>query len=237
MKKLPTADDRDAIVADGPDATPDSTQPDEPKVSPFRLVSTLGIAGAVAGLAIVSVFQWAQPRILHHRAEAMKAAVEIVLSGPARYETLYVLDSGLSLEPAAGADTVTAEKVFLGYDEAGNPIGYAILGSEPGYQDFVTLIFGYDVGSRQVLGMRVLDNKETPGLGDKIVKDTVFVNGFTGAVPPLVGMKAGAGTGDASEVDMITGATISSRTVIRIMNHRIEALEPALKAYMDRLEE
>lgn len=215
----------------------ESAVPDEPQVSPYSLIGTLGVAGALAGLAIVLVFQWAQPRILQHRAEAMRAAIEIVLSAPARYETLYVLESGLSTEPAAGADTVTADKVFLGYDDDGRPIGYAIMGSEPGYQDFVTLIFGFDVEEARLLGMRVLDNKETPGLGDKIVKDSGFVSGFVGVTPPLLGVKAGAGVGDASEVDMITGATISSRTVIEIINHRIEALEPALSAYLDGRQE
>ena len=147
MKKLPTVDDRDGGTLARADTG--AVTPEEPKVSSFRLITTLGIAGAVAGLAIVLVFQWAEPRILHHRAEAMKAAIEIVLSGPARYETLYVLEEGLSRDPAPGADTVRAEKVFLGYDAAGTPIGFAIMGSEPGFQDFITLIFGYDVTTRE----------------------------------------------------------------------------------------
>ena len=217
--------------------TVETAAPDEPRVSPVRLIGTLGVSGALAGLAIVLVFQWAQPRILQHRAEAMRAAIEVVLSGPARYETLYVLESGLSTEPETGADTVTADKVFLGYDGDGRPIGYAIMGSEPGYQDFVTLIFGFDVQQARLLGMRVLDNKETPGLGDKIVKDSGFVSGFVGVTPPLLGVKVGVGAGDDSEIDMITGATISSRTVIDIINHRIEALEPALSAYLDERQE
>jgi len=235
VKKLPTVDDRDGGTLARADTG--AVTPEEPKVSSFRLITTLGIAGAVAGLAIVLVFQWAEPRILHHRAEAMKAAIEIVLSGPARYETLYVLEEGLSRDPAPGADTVRAEKVFLGYDAAGTPIGFAIMGSEPGFQDFITLIFGYDVTTRRLLGMQVLDNKETPGLGDKIVKDTAFVGGFVGAVPELVGVKVGRGTGAETEVDMITGATISSRTVIAIINHRIERLEPMLSAYQDGQQE
>ena len=231
MKKLPTVDGREEGIVSTAEAG--GPGPEEPKVSSFQLIATLGIAGAVAGLAIVLVFQWAEPRILRHRAEAMKAAIEIVLDGPARYETLYVLEQGLSPEPPPGADTVRAEKVFLGYDAADAPIGFAILGSEPGFQDFITLIFGYDVTTRRLLGMRVLDNKETPGLGDKIVKDSAFVAEFVGAVPELVGVKARRGSGAETEVDMITGATISSRTVIGIINHRIERLEPMLSAYQD----
>jgi electron transport complex protein RnfG len=80
--------------------------------------------------------------------------------------------------------------------------------------------------------MQVLENKETPGLGDKIEKDASFVAEFDGAKAPLVGVKAGAGVGEPEEVDMITGATISSRAVIEIINHRLERLDPLLRTYV-----
>jgi len=80
-----------------------------------------------------------------------------------------------------------------------------------------------------VLGMKVLESKETPGLGDKIVKDSTFVSAFRGAGAPLVGVKAGQGSGAAGEVHMITGATISSQAVIDIINHRVAALEDPLR--------
>ena len=76
--------------------------------------------------------------------------------------------------------------------------------------------------------MKVLESKETPGLGDKIFKDEGFVSEFEGARTPLLGVKVNQGTGDPHEVDMITGATISSRTVIGTINHRLEALAEAI---------
>jgi RnfABCDGE-type electron transport complex G subunit len=103
-------------------------------------------------------------------------------------------------------------------------MGYAVTGAEPGYQDLISLIFGYSAADGRLLGMKVLESKETPGLGDKIFKDMDFVNGFQGVETPIVGVKQGAATGADDEVDMITGATISSRTVIGIINHRVEAL-------------
>ncbi len=79
--------------------------------------------------------------------------------------------------------------------------------------------------------MKVLESKETPGLGDKIEKDSAFVLQFDGAVTPLLGVKPRDATGDLHEIDMITGATISSRVVIRIINNTIERLGPLLDAY------
>ena len=46
------------------------------------------------------------------------------------------------------------------------------------------------------------------------------IGGFREARAPLAGVKAGAGKGDEEEVDLITGATISSRTVVDIITNR-----------------
>jgi electron transport complex protein RnfG len=195
-------------------------------------MATLALAGALAGLVIVLVFEWADPQIQAHRAAALRAAVFDVLDGPASYRSLYVTPDGLLELAPEGTDTVTAEKVFLGYDETGDPIGYAVTGAEPGFQDFIHLIFGYDAGKGRLLGMKVLESKETPGLGDKIFKDEEFVAQFQGVLAPIEGVKVGAGSGTDNEVDMITGATISSRTVIGIINHRLEALGPTLEEHV-----
>ncbi len=211
-------------------AAPPAGIPDRPDVSSIRLIATLAIAGSVAGLVIVLAFGWANPKIQAHRAEALRAAIQTVLDAPAAVRTYYVTDGALSETPPPGADTITAEKVHLGLDGAGKPVGYAITGQESGFQDAILVIFGYDPADDEVLAMRVLESKETPGLGDKIIKDSAFVAGFESVAAPIRGVKKGAGDGTPDEVDMITGATISSRAVIGIINHRIEALDPLLDA-------
>jgi len=182
--------------------------PAPPSSSPARLVGTLACAGAVAGFLLVLSFQATQPRILAYKEEMLKRAVREVLKEPARFE----------------AKDVAGERVYAGYDAGGKRVGYAIVAAAPGFQDTVRVIFGYDPVTKKLLGMRVLESKETPGLGDKI-EGKAFVKEFEGASTPLVGVKGG-GTGEG--VDMITGATISSRTVIGIINRALERLGPAL---------
>jgi electron transport complex protein RnfG len=94
------------------------------------------------------------------------------------------------------------------------------------------VMFGYDAAARKLIAMRVIANKETPGLGDKIVKDTAFVDAFVDAAAPLNGVKPGRETGAPDEIVMITGATISSRAVIRIINNAIERWQPLMDAYL-----
>lgn len=191
-----------------------------------RLVGTLGGLAAFAGLAIVLVFQWAQPRIEAHRARELAAAVREVLGQPDRYETRWIVEGRLLDSLPAGIDTSAAERVYGGYAEDGRLIGYAVIGERTGYQDVIRLIFGYDPASGRLLGMKVLENKETPGLGAKIATDSSFVAEFHGARPPLRGVKEAAD--EAGEVDMITGATISSEAVIEIINARLESVRGAL---------
>lgn len=206
-------------------------QPAVDEVPSWRLVATLAMAGALAGTLIVGVFQWAEPQILEHQARVLATAADEVLAGPDRVERLFVLPDGLARTAPAGVDTARAEKVYLGFRD-GSPAGFAVVGGKPGFQDIVQVIFGYDPGSNQVLGMRVLDSKETPGLGDKIFKDLRFVRGFEGVLAPIRPVGEGAGTGAPDEAELITGATISARVVVEIINERVAALDDRLASYV-----
>ena len=44
-----------------------------------------------------------------------------------------------------------------------------------GYQDTIRVIYAYSFADRAIVGMQVLESKETPGLGDKIEIDADFV--------------------------------------------------------------
>lgn len=204
------------------------------EVAAGRLLATLGIAGAIAGLLIVIVYGWAQPRIRAHQALVLRAAIEEVLEEPDHYETLFVNGSSLTTSLPPGADSLSAERVYLGFDADNHPIGFAVPGAEPGFQDVISLVFGYDPRTDRLMGMTVMDSKETPGLGDRITSDSNFIGGFKGVTPLLIGVKRGSGKHDKHDVDMITGATISSRAVIRIINDRMEKLQPLLQAYLQK---
>jgi electron transport complex protein RnfG len=206
------------------------TPPAPRQVASWRLVFTLSVAGALSGLLLVFVYHGTQPTIRAHKAERLRKAIEEVLGAPDRYETLYVVNGALAPAPPAGGDPEELERVYVGYAANADPVGVAIVGAAPGYQDVVKVMFGYDPSSRALLGMKVLESKETPGLGDKIEKDAEFVDQFAGSQPPLVGVKKGRSGDDPQKIDMITGATISSRAVIRIIDDTLARLGPLLDA-------
>ncbi len=196
-----------------------------PEAKPQKLIVTLAGSGTLAGLLIVVAYHLTQPTIQANKERALAAAVNDVLKSPARYDTYYVAGDQLVTTPPAG----DAERVFLGRDENGAPKGFALVAAGAGFQDMIRVIFGYDPKGEKVLGMKVLENKETPGLGDKIEKSAAFVGQFVGAQTPLVGVKPGQGRDDdPHQIDTITGATISSRAVVRTINTAVERLKPAL---------
>jgi Na+-translocating ferredoxin:NAD+ oxidoreductase subunit G len=211
-------------------AVPPAGPPARRPASAQRLIGTLGGFGALAGLLIVSAFVVTQPRIRANKAAALAAAINEVLAAPDRYDTLYVTADALSRTLPSGANAETAEVVYLGWrGEAA--VGYAIVSDGPGFQDNIRVIFGFDPARSQLIGMKVLESKETPGLGDKIYKDAEFVAQFTRVQAPLVGVREGQGDGLPTELVMITGATISSRAIVRSINGTLDRLGPMLTAY------
>lgn len=202
-------------------------------VPSWQLLLTLTVAGALAGLAVVLLYDWTRPRVEAHKAAVLREAIEEVLHAPKRADTLWLVGEKLSITRPTSPDLSKIERVYLGYDASGSAAGYAIKVVEPGFSEAITLLIGYDAGRRELLGMKVLDSKETPGIADKVVLP-VFTSQFRGRVAPLTGIKRDESAKmatDKSAVVMITGATISSRAVLRGINRTIAHWQPYLDAY------
>jgi electron transport complex protein RnfG len=226
-QKLPMTGDVQEAQGNGAGEGP-PPPPRQIEASSVRLVATLSVAGALAGMAIVVAFQWTKPSIDANAARELAQAVTEVLGEAKTYKTIYLEDGKFTAEPK---DTAGLDKVYVGYDPNGQPVGVAMEAAEPGFQDIIDLIFGYDPAKRDVVGMKVLQNLETPGLGARIATDSSFVDQFNDVSTPLIGVKEGQGKGGHNEVVMITGSTISSRAVIKIIDDRLEAIQKPVDAY------
>jgi electron transport complex protein RnfG len=182
----------------------------------LRLILTLAIAGLISGIAIIGIYETTLPTITANKARELREAVFKVLPGVSRMQQLVFRGGELIPTEERGKDEPA---VYGGYDEQGKFVGYAIPGAGPGFQDTIGLLYGYTPKQRTVLGMEILESRETPGLGDKIYKDAAFVGGFSALSvdPEIVAVKKGT-KAQPNEIDAITGATISSKAVVRIIN-------------------
>ena len=214
--------------------------------NPWPLFRALVGVGLVCAVVIVTVHELTRPVIEANRVERLlRTAVAAVLPQTQTVRSYRRLDDG-SLErldtPGAGEDVVHA-----GFDADGRLVGFAFEGRGPGYQDAIELLLGYDPRRQRSLGLTVLASRETPGLGDRIGYDERFLASFRNLDLALDAAGAAlarevelARPGQPREpwhIDGITGATVSSRAVARIVTAAAEAWAPALRARLESLEE
>ncbi len=198
--------------------------PAEP--SSAKLVFVLAFAGLVAGVALVAVYTATLPRITANKQKALQHAVLTVVKGSSDLEPLAYRDGKLVPDLGAEGDNV----IYGAYDKStGEFMGYAIPGAAPGYGDLVELIYGFDPKKRVIIGMAVLESKETPGIGDRIFKDEQFKANFKAlAVEPPVKAVPHGTKKSPNQIDAISGATVSSKAVAK-------AIRTANQKWLDRL--
>jgi len=210
-------------------APPAAATPDEGSSS-ARLLFTLAFFGALAGGILAYTYQKTLAPIRKFAGEKVEVAVREVLGAPASLDTLFLVGDKLSRTLPAGVDLLEAEKVFIGLNAAGERIGVAVEEAAPGFAADVRLMVGFNPATGALTGFKVLSQTETPGLGDKIEKDTTFAPRFKGKIAnPLKGTKSV--TTDPGTVQTITGATISSKAVIKVINKAVETWKPRLEAF------
>ena len=193
--------------------------------------------GVFCGLLIVSVFQVTRPIIEHNKAEALKKAIFHVLPD-ASTSTTYRLDDAGGFQVLEGEGR-GEQLVYAGYDDQQELVGLAVQAQGMGYQDVIGLIYGYSFAEDAIVGIQVLESKETPGLGDKIETDPAFLQNFerldvsladdlSELANPIVPVKHGEKS-HPWEVDGITGATISSVAIAEILNRSAQYWTPRIR--------
>jgi len=193
--------------------------------------------GVFCGLLIVSVFQVTLPVIERNKAEALQEAIFHVLPN-ASTSTSYYLDEADGFKLLEG-DGVGEQLVYAGYDDAQQLVGLAVEAQGMGYQDVIALIYGYSFTEQAIIGIQVLESKETPGLGDKIETDAAFLENFkrldvsvrgdgSALTNSVVPVKHGEKT-KPWEVDGITGATISSVAIANVLDRSAQYWVPRIR--------
>ncbi len=109
--------------------------------------------------------------------------------------------------------------------EGGELTGIAVkTWTTKGFSGLIRLMVGFDK-SGNIINISVLEQKETPGLGTKMV-DAEFKDQFNGKNPGTNNLSVKK---DGGEVDAITAATISSRAFSDAVERAYKSLEKAGK--------
>ena len=112
-------------------------------------------------------------------------------------------------------------KYFECKDVSGVVVGYALPAQGNGYQGVIKLMVGLTTDLSKITGISVLEQVETPGLGGRI-SEQVFQDQFRGIkTQPAVGYVKNQAPNNETDIQAVTGATISSRSVVTIINRNI----------------
>jgi electron transport complex protein RnfG len=215
--------------------------PVEPAVPAGRMYAALVGIGAVCGLLIVSAFVLTKPTIERKKAEALERAIFEVLPGAVSSAPFRRLADG-RFERAEKPQPGEA-LVYAAYDGQGALVGLALEAESMGYGDLIHMLYGYSIENQAIVGVKVLESKETPGLGDRIESDAGFRENFRSLdarlaedgealAHPIVTVKHGEKQ-NPWEIDGITGATISSKAVGRALDASAARWLPDVRQHLD----
>jgi electron transport complex protein RnfG len=148
--------------------------------------------------------------------ELQKAIAE-VLPAHDHYEEVQTGPLTLYLGKSSGSDSTVG-------------IALEVVGS--GFQGKISIMLGLSPDLNRISGIKILEQIETPGLGTKIVEDPTnkedpfwFPNQFKSLITnPEIEIVKNIKPSKPTEIQAITGATITSKAVVNILNEHIKQL-------------
>jgi electron transport complex protein RnfG len=106
-------------------------------------------------------------------------------------------------------------------------LGWTINAVGPGFQDKIELIIAVDKDFKTIAGFDVLASNESPGTGDKI-KEKDFRKQFENKSAAKLELIKSGEVKD-NKILAISGATISSESVVKIINHYIKEVREEMQ--------
>jgi electron transport complex protein RnfG len=163
------------------------------------------------GGALAGVETTLGPKIAENKKNETYDKIPDLVPGADKQKTVEV-----TVEDATG----DSQRVYKAIAADGRQLGWVLPAGGQGFADRIELLIGLDAQATRITGLYVLDQKETPGLGDYI-SGIDFQSRFQGAptAEPLIAVKGDPAA--PNEIRAITGATISSESVAAIVNRAV----------------
>jgi len=119
------------------------------------------------------------------------------------------------------------DEIVYKLSSADDFIGYAFIAQGQGYQGKIKILSIIGPKLQKLLGIEIVESVETPGLGAKI-NEAPFKGQFKDiSVKTNIECLKTAPQADG-QIQAITGATVSSRAVVNILNKKVEQLKKIL---------
>ncbi|WP_035795729.1 RnfABCDGE type electron transport complex subunit G [Butyrivibrio sp. WCD3002] len=180
----------------------------------------------VAGVSLGFVYQVTKEPIAEQERLAQVKANQAVFPDAADF-TDEALDEAVAAQVLSNADygKIEISSVKKAVDSSGNGLGYVIQVTSGGYGDKIVFTVGI-TNEASVNGISLISINETPGLGMNAEK--VIVPQFAGKPATVFSVTKNAAASD-SEIEAISGATITSKAVTYGVNAAVEYFQSALQ--------
>lgn len=209
-----------------------------------KMILTMAGIGLVCGILIVVTYQLTFASIKENKARFLEQAIFEVLPDTKEKLTFNYINNVLA---AAEEEDQEGMKFYAGYNADHQLTGVAVEAEGQGFQDVVQLLYGYAPACHCIVGMKVLDSRETPGLGDKIETDANFranfdaldvtLNDTQEAIANPIVLAKPREKHHPWEIEAISGATISSRAVTNILHASSAVAIPIIEHNLNILQQ
>ena len=207
------------------------------------MLRTLSLVAGMSGFLVVLAYQLTLPLIEENKRIAIERALFKVIPGAVTRRDFDL--RGTMLTPADDGKPAEGIRIYAGYDDQDRLAGIAMEAAAQGYQDVIRVLYSYEPACECIRGIEVLKMAETPGIGDKIAKDPDFLQNFValdarlnpasdGLAHAIVSVKHGSKT-EPWQIDAISGATISSKAVARMLNDSAQQVLPTITGQLELL--
>ncbi len=179
-----------------------------------NMIIVLSVIAFIAAGTLASVYEFTKAPIEASKLAKQQNAIKDVLP-----KTFDHLAEPIEIQ---GADKMV---VYKAYDAKNEFIGAAIeSSSNNGFSGKITVMVGFDKDGN-IVNYSVLEQKETPGLGTKMVdwfKTNKANQSIIGKNPASTNLTVSK---DGGDIDAITASTISSRAFLSTVRNAYEAFQ------------
>lgn len=179
----------------------------------FKTGLTLAVIGAICTTLVAATYQATRDRIAANDKALLEQSLAPALSGI--FYDSGVTESRLVLQPPHGLPGNDPAVIYRVFAEEQPVAALFAVTARDGFSGPIRVLVGIEIDGT-VTGVRILQHRETPGLGDKIVSkrsDWVFQFDGRSLGDPVV--ERWAIRGDGGEFDQLTGASITPRAVVK----------------------
>lgn len=191
-----------------------SLDTNNPKIDFIRMALTLFAITAVVAGALAAANFFTAPIIEQSAQERLDHSLKALIAEADRFEAVEKFEKTVSF----GEIKVPVEEVYLALDSAENKLGYCIRVMPNGYSDVIDMLVAINKEGA-VSGVQILAISDTPGIGMKVQSNEEFQSRLLGLEDSVKAVKT---TPSVGEVQVIAGATVSSKAYINGVNAAIE---------------